>query len=120
MTTAVGEVVVLPAQTTLVQECTVEQGRVPFCAVFTRRNSAIFQSRIVVGKRIGAGAGLILGEVGLIREANVLTATIREVVLLPAETTFVESCAVHEDRVPFCAVFALRNGAVLECRVVVR
>ena len=88
----------------MVQGSAVEEGGVPFCAIRTWRNCAIFESGVVVGDVLGAGAGVVGREEGLVHDASVLAGGVGEVPLLPAQAGFVEGNAGQNIGVPFCAI----------------
>ena len=111
----------LPGQRAVfVQDSAVEEGGVPFCAIRAWRNCAVFESGVVVGDMLGAGAGVVGWEEGLVHDASVLAGGVGEVPLLPAQAGFVEGNAGQDIGIPFCAIRTWRNCAIFKCGVVKR
>jgi len=81
----------LPGQRAIfIQNGAVEEGRVPLGAIGAGWDGAVFECGVVEGDVLGAGAGIIAGEVGLVDDASGLAGGVSEVPLLPGEAGFVE------------------------------
>ena len=82
----VGEVPLLPAQAGFVEGNAGQDIFIPFCAVETWRNCAIFKCGVVQRHLFGTRAVVVFFEVGLVDHAHVDTFGNGEVIDLPGMT----------------------------------